>query len=145
MPRKPYNVTKARRLLREWIALRISKAPTDAPITVDAALAHLAANDCEAHRATLYKHGLQKLVQDGARQQREEGGGRQVESERRQYEAQLATMREEAVVLERRNRALLGEIATLLWNARRLGLREEEMRREMPKPDRSSSKAGRRA
>lgn len=144
MPRKPYPVQKAKSILDEWIALRIPKSPDEAPITAAAAAAHLSAKGVATHRSTLYSKGINALLIEGARRQQKEGGGHRIDEERRQYDAVLGTLREENRVLGDRNRALLGEIATIVFNARRCSVSEAELRRPMPPTDRSSSRAGRR-
>ena len=142
MPCKPYPVKKATALLEEWIALRIPKSPDEAPITAVAAATYLSAKGVATHRATLYSKGLNALLVEGARRQEEEGGGHRIEEERRQYDAVLGTLREENRVLGDRNRALLGEIATIVFNARRCNVSEAELRRPLPPTDRSRSRAG---
>lgn len=144
MPRPEYNIIKARRVLRDWIAIRIPLDPADAPITIATALEHLAACKVPAHRATFYKHKLHLLVGEGNAKQHQEGGGRQANAERRAYEEQLAVLRKTNEALEARNRVLLGQIAVMVWNAKRYSITHDELMAPMPKPDRSASHAGRR-
>ncbi len=58
MPRPKYPVKKAHALLEEWIAFRVPKSPSDAPITVTAAVVYLVSRGLPTHRDTLHKHGL---------------------------------------------------------------------------------------
>lgn len=144
MARPAYPVQRARKLLAEWLALRIPKAPHDAPITIAEAIKHLESHNIPTHRSTLHKKGLTALVADGAQRQLKEGGGRRSESERALYESALTRLREENEALQVRNRALLGQLALHEWNARRLNIVAEELEMAIPKPNRSASRAGRR-
>jgi hypothetical protein len=144
MPRPKYEAAKARRVLREWVATRIPLAPVDAPITVDAALEHLATRGLAAHRATLYAHDLHKVVIEGQQKQRQEGGGSTLDVERRAYEEQLADLRRANVELDAKNRMLLGQVAVMLFNAKANGITHDQLVRPMPVPDRTESRAGRR-
>jgi hypothetical protein len=145
MPRKPYPVKKAGAFLEQWIEQRVPKGSDEAPITVAAAVAFLVQKGIKTHRTTLYSKGLNGLIVEGARRQREADGGGRRSEERRESEAILDRMREHNALLEKRNRALLGEIATMVFNARRCNVSEEELRRPMTPPDRSQSRAGRHA
>lgn len=142
MPRHPYPVKKAHAMLEHWIALRVPKAADEAPITAAAAVAFLVKQGIKTHRTTLYSKGLHLLIADGAKRQREADGGGRRSEERRESEAILDAVREQNALLEKRNRALLGDIATMVFNARRCNVSEEELRRPMTPPDRSRSRAG---
>src|SRR5580704_6435756 len=108
------------------------KSPDEAPITAVAAVAHLTAKGIKTHRATLYSKGLNKILVDGIHRQQEEGGGRRLNEERREYEATLDVLREQTRILDQRNRALLGEIAIMIYNARRCNVSEDDLRQPMP-------------
>lgn len=126
MARKPYPVAKARRLLDAWIALCVDQPPTEAPITVATAVAHLRAKGITTHRATLAEHDLHHVVAAGKRQQLERGS-RRSDAERELYDGQVRLLRTANATLEQQNRALLGEIAVMLHNARRLSVPHEEL------------------
>lgn len=126
MARTPYPVAKARRALDTWIALRVDQAPEDAPITVAAALQHLNTSKIKTHRATLSEHGLHVVVAAGKQQQKARGG-RQVNAERTLYDEQLRALRSENTQLEQQNRTLLGQIAVMVHNARRLSISHDEL------------------
>lgn len=144
MPRKAYPVKRAQALLEEWIALRVPKSPHEAPITIEAAVAHLKAKSLPTHRSTLHLKGLTKLIAEGSRRQAEEGGGRERDRLREEYEALLSGLRVKNEKLEVRNRELLGVIATMAFNARRLGVSDAELCRDLPLTNRSESRAGKR-
>lgn len=139
MPRPAYPVQRARVALEKWIALRIAKSPDEAPITVNSAVAHLVAQGIATHRATLYSKGLHLIVVEAARKQRT--GGSRSAAEQQEFETALNALREQNHLLEQRNRALLSEIATMVYNARRCNVSEDELRRTMPAVDRSISRA----
>ena len=126
MARKPYPVVKARRVLDTWIALRVDQAPDVAPITVAAALEHLNTNKIKTHRSTLSEHDLHLVVAEGKKQQQARGG-RQVNAERTLYDEQLRALRTANAQLEQQNRTLLGEIAVMVHNARRLSISHDEL------------------
>lgn len=86
--------------------------------------------------------GLNALLVDGARRQRAADAGGQRSAERREHDAIVAALREQNALVEKRNRALLGEIATMVFNARRCSVSEEELRRPMTMSDRTRSQAG---
>lgn len=142
MPRKPYPVKKAQALLEHWIELRVPRMPDNAPITAAAAVAFLEEKGIKTHRTTLYSKGLSSIIAKAAARQREGAGSNRRSEERREHDAILATMREHNALLEKRNRALLGEIATMVFNARRCNVSEDELSRTMTPLDRSRSRAG---
>lgn len=143
MPRKPYPVKKAGAMLEQWVEQRVPKSSDEAPITVAAAVAFLVQNGIKTHRTTLYSKGLNGLIVEGAQRQREADGGGRRSEERRESDAILDTLRQQNAQFDKRNRVLLGEIATMVFNARRCNVSEEELRRSMTPPDRSHSRAGR--
>ena len=145
MPRKPYPVKRARALLEEWVALRVPQAPEEASITAADAISYLHSRGIPTARSTLYSQGLNELVAEGARKQAREGGGRKRDEEWAAYEAKLAELRELNRALDTRKRELLGIIATMTFNARRFNISEAELQAPIPVPDRSGSRAGRRA
>jgi hypothetical protein len=142
MPRKPYPVKKARALLENWLELRVAKASDEAPITAAAAAVFLESRGIKTHRTTLYSKGLNGIIVDAARRQGAGAGSDRRSEQRREHDAIVAAMREDNTLLEKRNRALLGEIATMVFNARRCNVSEDELRRPMTPPDRSRSRAG---
>ena len=144
MPRKPYPVHRAQRLLEQWVALRVAKSSDDAPITAAAAVEFLKTQGILTHRTTLYSKGLNVILAEGAQKQLIGIGNTRESEERRGYEAIVDQLRDENRRLVDRNRALLGEIAVMVWNARRCNVSEDELRQAMPKVDRSRSRAGRR-
>lgn len=140
MPRKPYPVTKAGHLLEDWLALRVAKSGTDAPITVAGAVAHLNARGIKTHRDTLHKYSLTSLVAAASEEQAKSGPRRSNEVA---AEAQiLADLRGENERLSQHNRELLGVIAAMTYNAQRFNISDDELRSEMPKPNRTQSRAG---
>jgi hypothetical protein len=141
MPRKPYPVKRARKLLEEWLSLRVAKSTPDAPITVAAAVAYLVAKKIPTHRDTMHVHGLSALVAVAARRQAEVGG--RPPNERNEHQKKVDELRAQNERLQNENRELLGLIATILYNARLHNVSEAELRQEMPKTDRSVSRAGR--
>lgn len=132
MPRPPYDVARAKRLLSEWIVQRIPKAPADAPITIAAGVAYLTAHGLPTHKATLIKYKLNTVIADGAREQQEAGGGRRVDAERAAYDAQLRELRAKLEAVEKRNHSLLAEIATMRFNAREARLPEGALMKPIP-------------
>lgn len=146
MPRPPYPVQRARRVLAEWIAIAKERPADEAPITVEAAQRVLRERDPKlvASRHTLWKHGLTRLLEQGAEAQKAGVGETARASERQGYAERFEAMDARIREVEARNRELLGQIATMTFNARRLNLNAAELRAPMPKPDRSRSRAGRR-
>lgn len=132
MPRPPYDAAKAKRLLSDWIAQRVPKAPLDAPITVPAACAYLTEQGLSTHKATLIKYKLNSLVRDGVRQQREDGGGSRARAERAAYDEQLHDLRQQLETAEARARELLAQIAIMRFNARAARISEAELMKPIP-------------
>ncbi len=131
MPRPPYDAAKAKRLLAEWIVQRIPKTPEDAPINIPAAVAYLTQKGLSTHKATLHKYDLNALVADGARRQREEGGGSRALAERAGYDDQMRTLRAQLAQAETRTRELLAVIATMRYNSRNR-IPEPELMKPIP-------------
>lgn len=132
MPRPPYDAAKAKRLLTDWIVQRIPRTPEDAPITIPAAVSYLTKKGLPTHKATLHKYNLNALITDGARRQREEGGGSRAQAERAGYDEQLRALRAHLARAEERNRALLAVIATMRYNARRMSVTETDLMKPLP-------------
>lgn len=132
MPRPPYDAAKAKRLLSDWIAQRVPKAPLDAPITVPAACAYLTEQGLSTHKATLIKYKLNSLVRDGVRQQREDGGGSRARAERAAYDEQLQHLRQQLETAQARARELLAQIAIMRFNAREVGIKEAQLMKAIP-------------
>lgn len=109
-----------------------------------AAVAFLAQNGIKTHRTTLYSKGLLAPFYGGSEAQRDADGGGRRSEEPGETDAIRDTLLQQISQLDNRNRALIGEIATLVFNARRCNVSEEELRRPMTPPDRSYSRAGRR-
>jgi uncharacterized protein YhaN len=146
MPRSPYPIQRARRVLAEWIAIAKERPADVAPITVEEAQRVLKEKDPKlaASRNTLWKYGLTRMLEQGAEAQKAGAGETARASERQGYVERFEAMEAQIRGVEARNRELLGQIATMTFNARRLGVNAAELRTPMPKPDRSASRAGRR-
>ena len=96
-----------------------------------------------AHRATLVKYGLNRLISEAAERQRSGGRLPLRDPELERVEAQLQTARRTIGELTERNRTLLGFVALAEANAQRLGISHEEIFAPIPRTDRSASRAGR--
>lgn len=125
------------------IVQRVPMSAEEAPITVADAVAYLTERGIPTDRTTIHAKGLNGLIVDAANRQGEvDRFGRQGE-ERREAATILDRLREQNSLLEKRNRVLLGEIAAMVFNARRSNVSEDEPRRPMPPPNRSPTRAGR--
>jgi hypothetical protein len=145
MPRPKYDVARARKLLRPWLAARVEQTADEAPITRNGAVEFLNEQGLQTSLSTLNSHGLSKLVSEAVIAQANSARSRWADEEEAAYQSQLGALRAENERLLRHNRDLLAEIATMTFNARRLGVKHEEITRSIPKADRSRSNAGRRA
>lgn len=84
------------------------------------------------------------MLEQGAEAQKAGAGQTARVSERQGYAERFEAMEARIREVEARNRELVGQIATITFNARRLNINAAELLAPMPKPDRSSSRAGRR-
>ena len=142
MARTPYNATRARRLLDEWVARAAEKAPEEAAITLANAMAYLKAKRMTTNRATFYKYKLHEVLAEGVARQAAGSGAHAAVVEREAYARQMKDLRTRIAALEEGNRRQLGVIATMTFNARRLGVSDAELNRAMPVPDRTKSRSG---
>jgi len=142
MARTPYDATRARRLLEGWAAQAADKAPDKAAITLTHALAYLKAKKLGTNRATFYKYKLHEVLAEGVARQAAGAGAHAATVERDAYANQMRELQDRIVQLEAGNRRLLGVIAIMTFNARRLSVSDAELNRDMPVPDRTASRSG---
>jgi hypothetical protein len=143
MPRPPFPVARARRVLEEWLAVAVAMEPAEEPITIDAAIARLAARRITAHRSTIFKYKLNELLDAGRAQQEMQSRKHGAGAEAAAYAEQIDELRKKNEMLEARLREQLAVIATMTFNARSLGISEQELTAPMPKPDRTHPATGR--
>lgn len=142
MPRPQYPAEKARRLLRSWLDAMVQRPAHEAPLTREVACAYLAEKKLPTSLASLHKYGLAALVGEAVQAQEANARSQKYDAEAAAYHGELEALRAEIRAVEARNKTLLAQIATMTYNARRLGVKHEELVAPMRKPDRSASRAG---
>lgn len=107
------------------------------PITVKAVAKRLGIS-----RTTLYKYGLQQVIERAARDREASATDTPAAAERRAYSARLMALQEQCRLLQEQNRGLVAQIQIIEGNMGRLGLDPEELYRPLVKPLRHRSRAG---
>ena len=123
--------------MRQHLAIGELHPPEEAPLDVRSVASVLRVSP-----TTLYKYGFNREINAAEQRQRENAlmAGAAIEQEH--FKGQIQRLREELVDERERNKALVGQIATMEANAARLGFDPEEMHKPILKPLRSISRAG---
>ncbi len=136
MPRPAIKVLTRQRV-RDYLALAVMKTPDEFTITIKGI-----AKDLAVSRNTLYKYGLDTEIRDSLKTQRDNArkSGRLIEKQT--YLDIIDDLKETLADEKAKVASLQLEIILIEANSVRLGFDPEELRKEIPKPDRSISRAG---